>query len=62
MSSAVNKKRKSGLEAHLTWFTECSKGGQNPTQGPTAIDLGVPTTFSSVGLIWEAAYATDYLI
>jgi mannosylglycoprotein endo-beta-mannosidase len=27
-----------------------------------AIDLGVPTTFSRVGLDWEAAYATDYQI
>ncbi|MCU0778784.1 MAG: discoidin domain-containing protein [Akkermansiaceae bacterium] len=27
-----------------------------------AIDLGSPTSFSSVGLVWEAAYAKDYQI
>lgn len=27
-----------------------------------SIDLGFPTRFSSVGLAWEAAYATDYQI
>ena len=47
----------------VTDLDSASRWASNRTDNQwIAIDLGTPTKFSSVGLAWETAYATDYQI